>query len=88
MSPINCYLFISFENQKIDKMKKSYEVIGMTCNHCKMNIEKFINAIDGVIKVEAFPNENKVIVEGDVSESEVRSKIELLGYQFIGIKEN
>ena len=69
-------------------MKKSYEVIGMTCNHCKMNVEKFVKSIQGVINVEAFPNENRVEVEGDVNESELKSKIELLGYQFIGIKKN
>lgn len=30
-------------------MKKEYKVEGMSCNHCRMHVEKALNAIDGVV---------------------------------------
>ena len=29
-------------------MKKEFKVEGMTCNHCRMHVEKALNSIDGV----------------------------------------
>ena len=32
---------------KIDMIHK-YKITGMTCNHCRMRVEKALNSIDGV----------------------------------------
>ena len=29
-------------------MKKEFKVDGMMCNHCRMHVEKALNALDGV----------------------------------------
>ena len=29
-------------------MKKEYRIEGMMCNHCRMHVEKALNAMDGV----------------------------------------
>ena len=29
-------------------MKKEFKVEGMMCNHCRMHVEKALNALDGV----------------------------------------
>ena len=43
---------IQTENGKNDKkekiMKKEFKVEGMMCNHCRMHVEKALNALDGV----------------------------------------
>lgn len=46
-------------------VKKDLKVLGMSCHHCKMAIEKEVSAVDGVINVVAFPKEDRVTVEYD-----------------------
>ncbi len=29
-------------------MKKEFKVQGMSCNHCRMHVEKALNSVDGV----------------------------------------
>jgi len=36
------------EPNRPDIMKKNYRVEGMACNHCRLNVEKALNTIDGV----------------------------------------
>ncbi len=36
------------DNQTQDKMKKEFRVEGMMCNHCRMHLEKSLNALPGI----------------------------------------
>lgn len=57
-------------NSKIkgeEKMKNTILVNGMTCNHCKMRVEKAVGAIEGIKDVEVILDENKVEFTSDPS---------------------
>jgi len=71
------------ENMKQMKLT----VTGMTCNHCKMNVEKNIKSLEGIDFVEAFPDKNEVIVQGDNLDLEkLKQSVESIGYGFEGEK--
>lgn len=59
------------------------KVTGMSCNHCKMAVEKEVSKIAGVSLVVAFPKENKVTIEYDGDDAtldSVKSAIDEAGY--------
>ncbi|SHJ94403.1 cation transporter [Desulforamulus aeronauticus] len=43
------------------------KVEGMSCNHCKMAVEKAVQKVAGVQSVEAIPSENIVKITTDDS---------------------
>ena len=51
----------------------SLEVTGMKCGGCETTVEKKLNAIDGVVSVEAMNKENKVDVEFDSDKTGVEA---------------
>ena len=58
---------------------------GMTCNHCKANVEKNVLTLEGVQKAFANPDTNELIVQGDDPDLEkIRSAVEDIGYEFKG----
>lgn len=62
------------------------KVTGMSCNHCKMSVEKEVSKVNGVFLVVAFPKENKVTIEYDGNSStldSVKSAIEEAGYSVV-----
>lgn len=64
---------------------KTYTVKGMACSHCKASVEKNLQNLEGISKVEATPNTNTVVVEASKSmDDEIKSTIDSLGYEFIG----
>jgi len=71
---------------KLKDMTVTYEVEGMTCNHCKKAVEQAVCEIEGVIKVEAFPQSNTVKIEGNPSQEAVKDTVEKLGYIFKSVK--
>ena len=61
---------------------KTVIVDGMTCDHCKIWVEKSINNIDGAAaKVNLKKKEAIVSLEKDVSDDEIRAVIEKAGYK-------
>ena len=59
-------------------------VTGMTCNHCKANVEKQVSQISGITNVIANPTTNKVQITGtNYSIENVKSTISSLGYNVI-----
>lgn len=61
-------------------------VSGMNCKHCKMNIEKHLVQIEGVISVDANENTGAVICRGvDISADDVQKMIHSLGYKLEGV---
>lgn len=65
---------------------KEFTVKGMSCNHCKMSVEKAAMKLDGVIRAEADVGKNLLTIEGSVNEAELKKAIEDAGFDFIGTK--
>ena len=61
---------------------KTVSIEGMTCDHCKMHVEKALSAIDGVTKVEvSLENKNAVIESNkEIEDSKIKEAIEEAGY--------
>lgn len=68
----------------IEKMEHKLIVEGMTCNHCKANIERNISQIKGVNSVEVDLTNKIVKINGEFNLQEVINKIEELGYKYKG----
>jgi len=63
--------------------KQVLKVTGMSCNHCKMAVEKAVGAIPGVEKVEADVPANRVTVsyrEDPATMEKVKGAITEAGY--------
>jgi copper chaperone CopZ len=59
-------------------------VKGMTCSHCRANVEGAISGIEGVEKVEIELSSGKVSVEGEnLRPEEIRKAVEAVGYQVL-----
>ena len=60
-------------------------VAGMTCNHCKMNVENNIMKLEGVDQVIANPDTSEVIIQGKNPDLEhIKSTVEDIGYEYKG----
>ncbi|MCK9181771.1 MAG: heavy-metal-associated domain-containing protein [Fibrobacteraceae bacterium] len=65
---------------------KTYNVIGMSCEHCKRSVENAVKEIPGVTKAEVSLHDKSVQVEGNASEELVRKAVEKTGFVFGGEK--
>ncbi|HUX59423.1 MAG TPA: permease [Bacteroidales bacterium] len=69
-----------FSNEKI----KTIKVGGMTCNHCKANVENSIKEAQGVEDVSVDLTTGKVNITGDAFDlDKIKSGIESIGYKII-----
>jgi len=71
------------------KYMADYKIVvkGMTCNHCKMTVEKSIKEITGIENVNADPLTGIVEIKGKkIDENILKEKIEKAGYIFQGFK--
>jgi copper chaperone CopZ len=50
------------EERKIMENTKVIYIDGMSCNHCKMSVEKALNAIDGITSVEVNLEEKNAVI--------------------------
>lgn len=57
---------------------------GMTCNHCKMSVEKNLLNLEGIETVTANPDTEEVFIQGNADMDLVRKTVEGLGYEFKG----
>lgn len=63
-------------------MKKILKVEGMTCNHCKMSVEKALNAIEGVTAtVDLAKKQAELTITGNVDEKKIVDTVNDLGYE-------
>jgi len=66
-----------------DKIK-TIQVGGMTCNHCKANVENSVKEAQGVEEVNVDLITGKVIITGDnIDIDKIKSGIESIGYKII-----
>lgn len=71
-----------FSNSKSNiQSNMELKVKGMTCQHCKNNVEKAVNELDNVKNTEVNLQKEIVKIEGDnLKFDEIKSKIEGAGY--------
>jgi Cu+-exporting ATPase len=73
-------------NEEAKKMKKEMNIEGMTCNHCKMRVEKALNGIDGVsAEVDLEAGKAVISIMGEVDEVVLTSAVEEAGYKVLGL---
>lgn len=60
------------------------KVEGMSCNHCKMAVEKALHEISGVESVQVNLDQKEVVVNGSADRSQLAKAIEEAGYTVIG----
>ncbi len=65
-------------------MSMSFDVDGMSCQHCVANVKKHVEAVDGVDSVEVELNPGKVTVEGSADAEAVKAAITSAGYTVKG----
>ncbi len=83
-----CYaFFLKYKRQPIintTNMMTKYKVNGMHCNHCKESVEKNLRKHNGVTSVSVDLNSGIACVEGDITEKQVKSVIDDLGFEYGG----
>ena len=81
--------YIKKEKKSVKKIDNDMELIkikvkGMTCNHCKLNVEKNISKIKGVKSTEVNLAEEEVIISGDGLDLEkIKFTVDDIGYEFV-----
>lgn len=69
------------ENEEEHCETRTYIVGGMTCNHCKANVEKVIMTVKGVEAVKVDLHTGEVQVTGDdLDDNEIISAVESIGF--------
>lgn len=58
-----------------------WRIKGMSCNHCRTNVERAITAVPGVEKVEVELSTGKAVVWGDCDAEEIRKAVEAIGFE-------
>jgi len=61
-------------------MQYEFHVSDMTCNHCKMRIEKAISSLKDIESVNINLDEKLVTVKGDAPEKDILQAIHDSGY--------
>jgi len=59
------------------------KVEGMSCNHCKMAVEKALKAVSGVESAEVNLDKKEVVVNGTADQDQMAKAIEDAGYTVV-----
>lgn len=75
------------EKYQMSKFTKTINIEGMQCNHCKMSVEKALNELDGVTKVEVILENKKAIIESEkeIDNDIIKDTITEAGFQVTDI---
>jgi copper chaperone len=63
---------------------KSFEVIGMTCDHCRISVIEEVGEVEGVERVEVDLRSGTLEVQGHVPVESVSAAVAEAGYQLAG----
>ena len=80
----NAFVLKYKKNKIMLNDKVIYKVSGLSCNHCKMSVEKAIRQLESVNNVEVDIGRQLVIVSGNPYESDLKKAVEDLGFEYIG----
>jgi uncharacterized membrane protein YraQ (UPF0718 family)/copper chaperone CopZ len=73
------------ESLNLNDMTTKVKVEGMTCNHCKMNVENGVKGVPGVKDATVDLINGEVLIEGDnVDLNKVEEAVNGLGYKYLG----
>lgn len=67
-------------------MAKVYKVGGMTCNHCKANVEKNLANVEGVTSVQVDLDKAVAYVEGNPTDEDIKETLDDIGYEYKGVE--
>ncbi|MBX2842117.1 MAG: permease [Flammeovirgaceae bacterium] len=71
--------------ENIEMENVTIKVNGMTCNHCKMNVEKNLSQLDGIEKSEVDLSSSSVAISGNnLDFNKIKTKVEEIGYEYMG----
>ena len=66
---------------------KTVIIEGMSCNHCKANVERAIFSVEGVKETIADPATGLVVIKAEkLNLDNVKSSVEKIGYTYAGTK--
>jgi len=81
---INSKKLNHMQTSKNESKSVSFSIEGMTCNHCKSNVETNVANLPFVKNATAILSENKLIVEGeDIDMEKVKETVESIGYKVL-----
>lgn len=63
----------------------TYDVKGMTCDHCVRAVTEEIGAVEGVASVDVNLAEGKAVVVGNADPEAVRAAVDEAGYEVVGV---
>lgn len=61
-------------------MSETLKVTGMTCNHCKMHVEKALSAVPGAESVQVDLAKGEAVVSGSADRVALVKAVEEAGY--------
>ena len=68
----------------MDTDSRTYQVSGMTCNHCALSVKEEVSEVDGVRNVEVDLASGRVEVTGEhYTDDDVRSAVAAAGYEVV-----
>jgi uncharacterized membrane protein YraQ (UPF0718 family)/copper chaperone CopZ len=91
---LKTYIFDPIKFRKADQNKNTMNQVtvkieGMTCNHCKANVENKISAISGIKEVQVDLSGSLARITGDQLDLEkIKEDIESIGYKYGGVIAN
>ena len=76
------------EEKSMSEFIKEVNIEGMSCNHCKMSVEKAVGSIEGVTSVEvSLENKNAIVKSNvEIDEEKIKNAIEEEGFKVVDIK--
>ena len=83
-----CEIQNNKQEEKGELKMKTIKVEGMMCNHCKMSVEKALNALDGVESAEVNLEAKEAVIKTskEVSNDEITKAITDIGFEVKGIE--
>ncbi len=64
----------------------TYEVQGMTCDHCVRSVTEEVGAVDGVSSVDVDLKAGTAVVTGDADADAVRAAVVEAGFEVTGVR--
>lgn len=61
-------------------MNQTLKISGMTCNHCKMHVEKALRGVSGVESVSVDLEKAEAVVTGSANFEELKKAVVEAGY--------
>lgn len=61
----------------------TYQVTGMTCQHCVASVTEEVGEVEGVTEVKVDLPTGAVTVVGDAGRDQVRAAVEEAGYELV-----